>query len=112
MLVASTTAVNGNCVEFEIWKGGDDGLTNRVFDQLNLYNQGLADCNSGQECQKRYLLIATNVSHIPENGEEAVSVPIEVYRDIRDRTTLENSFVVYCDVGRGDCAASIFGRLM
>lgn len=110
-IAATNMAPLGNCVDYEIWKGGDDGLTNRVFDQLSLFNQGMLRCNSSKGCVKKYVLIATNVAPISDNNTTLISVVIEVYSDIHDFDTLEKKFVVECDVEKVNCASIIFEKL-
>lgn len=109
LLAAAQPASESPCVSFEIWKGGDDGLTNRVFDQLDTFNQAKKDCEKSKACEKRYMVIPTNVSGV-EGEEGKTLVPVEIYRDIADPSTLIERYSVVCDLTKNDCAQKVFGH--
>lgn len=102
---------HAECVAFEVWKGGDDGMTNRIYDQIDVYNRAWSRCNEGRHCSKKILLIPTHVKSIEVDSRELISVPIEVYADKIDPVSLERKFSVECDLTQNDCADRIFAKL-
>ena len=110
--LALLVSANTVCVEYEIWKGGDDGLTNKVFDDLVEFNERMTSaCKRDDLCETLHLTIVTNVEPKSEQGEELVVVPIEVLRDPDDSDSVISSFEVECSVASNDCAEKIFDRL-
>lgn len=111
LLLAQVGFQHLECVEFEVWKGGDDGLTNRVYDQIDVYNRAWSRCNEGHHCSKKILFIPTHVKSIEGGDGDLISIPIEVYVEKIDPASLEQKFTVECDLTHNDCADRIFAEL-
>jgi hypothetical protein len=99
---------DGPSVKYELWKGSDDGLTNRVFGEVVAFNKSRQSCAAERPCEKLSLLIPTAVTLL-EGGYKA-RFDVEIYRDLSDRSKPVRKFTVECDL-KVNCGEKVFAGL-
>lgn len=104
--------MQSECATFQILKGGDDGLTNHVAAQLEVYASGANSCRTVKGCTVVDVVIASNVTPLGDKSSNLISVPIEIYERNGEDRVLKKAFDVECDVFLYDCAPKVFARLI
>jgi hypothetical protein len=97
------------CTEYVLWKGSDDGLTNRVFDQVSIFNKGRKSCTKGLNCKKLNLLIPSHATLT--EGDHKARFDVEIYKDLSDRSSPVQKFLVECDLAKWNCGEKVFEKI-